>query len=359
MGGNTFGDIFRITTFGESHGPALGVVIDGVPPKIPIDPKDIQLELDRRRPGQSQMTTQRQEGDAVEILSGVFEGQSTGTPLTLLIRNHDHKSEDYENLKNVFRPGHADFTYLKKYGIRDHRGGGRASGRETVARVAAGAIAKKILKRFGIRLYAYTLSVGSVKTTSIDLSVIERNPMRAPDMAAAEKMAMEIERVRDDKDSVGGIIEAVVKGTPVGLGEPVFDKLNARIAHALLSIGAVRGIEFGAGFKAAGMPGSQHNDAFTIEQDKIKTTTNHCGGILGGISTGGDIILRLAIKPTSSISAPQSTVTADHEDIQTEIHGRHDPCLCPRIVPVVEAMLAVCLTDALLIQKTRSTESNQ
>jgi len=353
MAGNTFGDIFRITTFGESHGPALGVVIDGIPPQIPIDTEDIQRDLDRRRPGQSQVTTPRQEKDTVEILSGIFDGQTTGTPLAMLIGNRDQKSEDYNELKDILRPGHADFTYLQKYGIRDHRGGGRSSGRETVARVAAGAVAKKILTAAGIRLYAYTLAVGSVKATTIDLSVIERNPMRAPDMAAAEKMVLEIERVRDEKDSIGGIIEVVAKGVPPGLGEPVFDKLQARMAHALLSIGAVRGIEFGAGFKAATMRGSQHNDPFTVKQGKIITASNNCGGILGGISTGGDIVLRLAVKPTSSISSAQSTVTVDQKNIQTEIQGRHDPCLCPRIVPVAEAMLAVCLTDALLIQKTR------
>ncbi len=353
MAANTFGRIFQVTTFGESHGSALGVVVDGAPPKIPIAEKDIQVELDRRRPGQSPLTTQRHEGDTVEILSGIFEGQTTGTPLAMLIRNQDHKSEDYDRLKDIFRPGHADFTYLKKYGIRDHRGGGRSSGRETAARVAAGAVAKKILKSSGIRIYAYTLAIGSVRARQVDLSVIERNPLRSPDMDAAEKMRLELERVRDEKDSIGGLIEGLVKGVPAGLGEPVFDKLQAQIAQALLSIGGVHGIEFGAGFKAAEMRGSQHNDRFKAVHGQIETQTNHCGGILGGISTGGDILLRLAVKPTSSIAIPQETVTVDGEKAQTEIKGRHDPCLCPRIVPVVEAMLAICLTDALLIQQTR------
>jgi len=352
MAGNTFGKILSITTFGESHGPALGVVIDGVPPRIPLSPDDIQQELNRRRPGQSAITTPRQENDEIEILSGLFEGKTTGTPLALLLRNRNQRSQDYEALKQILRPGHADFTYLAKYGIRDPRGGGRSSGRETAARVAAGAVAKKVLKTLGIRMYAYTHSIGDISATGVDLSVIEKNPVRAADLTAADKMLAVIEQARQEGDSVGGIIEAVVKGCPPGWGEPVFDKINAKIAHALLSIGAIRGIEFGAGFAAAKMKGSQHNDPFIVHDGHIRTASNNAGGILGGLTNGGDILLRVAVKPTSSISQDQTTVTVDKQKITTGIQGRHDPCLCPRLVPVVEAMLAICLLDSHLIQQT-------
>lgn len=352
MAGNTFGQLFRVTTFGESHGPAMGVVIDGVPPNIVLSEKDIQIELNRRRPGQSSVTTSRQEGDQAEILSGVFDGKTTGTPFAILIRNQDMRPKDYQALKNVLRPGHADFTYLQKFGIRDYRGGGRASGRETACRVAAGAVAKKILTRDKIKVVAYTLAVGDIFAEKRDLKVIERNPVRAPDLHAARKMIAKIAQMRSEGDSVGGIVEAIVKGCPPGLGDPVFDKLNARMAHALVSIGAIRGVEFGSGFTAALMTASEHNDPFVIRNRQIRTETNLAGGILGGISTGEDIILRVAVKPPSSIAKLQKTVTTLRKTASLQIKGRHDPCLCPRIVPVVEAMIAIVLVDALLIQKT-------
>ncbi len=352
MPGNTFGQLFKITTFGESHGAANGVILEGVPPNIPLNAKDIQVELDRRRPGQSKITTQRAEGDKVEILSGIFDAKTTGTPIALLIRNQNQHSKDYDNIKNAFRPGHADYTYLKKYGIRDYRGGGRASGRETAARVAAGAVAKKILSARDIQVIAYTLAVENTYAQKIDFAVIEKNEVRAPDMKAADIMIEKIKKARKDGDSLGGIVEAVVKGCPPGLGDPVFDKLTAQLSHGLLSIGAIRGIEFGAGFGAAKMKGSEHNDLFTICDGKISTQTNHAGGILGGISSGEDILLRVAIKPPSSIAKPQETVNTSKEPVTIHIQGRHDPCICPRIVPVVEAMIALTLVDALLIQKS-------
>lgn len=352
MAGNTFGQIFRTTSFGESHGPAMGVVIDGVPPNIAIQVQDIQKELDRRRPGQSSVTTSRQEQDRAEILSGSFGGKTTGTPLAILIHNQDARSSDYESLKNILRPGHADLTYVQKYGIRDYRGGGRASGRETVCRVAAGAVAKKFLSAYKIRILAYTLAVGDIMAQKRDLDVIEKNSVRAPDLNAALKMAEKIEQVQRQGDSIGGMVEAVIKGCPAGLGDPVFDKLNARMAYALMSIGAVRGVEFGAGFMSSGMTGSEHNDAFVLKSGKIRTSGNRAGGILGGISTGEDIIVRIAVKPPSSIAKPQKTLSLSRKSACLEIKGRHDPCLCPRMVPVVEAMLALTVADCLLIQKS-------
>ena len=357
MAGNTFGQVFKITTFGESHGPAIGVIVDGVPPKIPLTEKDIQFDLDRRRPGQSKATTQRKESDTVQILSGVFEGKTTGTALAMMIHNQDSRSQDYEDLKDVFRPGHADFTYFMKYGHRDHRGGGRSSARETACRVAAGAIAKKILRERGINVVAYTLAVAGIYAKVRDYTVIERNMVRAPDLEAAELMLAKIEEARKKCDSVGGVIEAVVHGCPAGLGDPVFDKLNARLAQALLSIGAVRGIEFGVGFKAAEMLGSQHNDKFFMDGSKIRPRSNNAGGILGGISTGENIVLRLAVKPTSSIAQSQQTVTTKMKNTTVEIKGRHDPCICPRVVPVVEAMVALTLVDALMLQKLIQSDS--
>ena len=339
-------------TFGESHGPAVGVVIEGVPPNLALTEKDIQIELDRRRPGQSDVSTPRQEKDQAEILSGIFEGRTLGTPVAILIRNEGQESGDYKALKDILRPGHADYTTLEKYGIRDHRGGGRASGRETAARVAAGAIAKKILEGHNIKVMAYTIAVGQVTTDIRDLNAIEKNPVRCPDSSAASKMAEAIHKARDEKDSLGGVIEVLVKGCPSGLGDPVFDKLQARLGQGLLSIGGVRGIEFGDGFASARMKGSQHNDAFEIKGGRILSATNHCGGIQGGISNGGDILLRLAVKPTSSISRKQMTVSTKHEPSEIAIEGRHDPCLCPRIVPVAEAMVALTLADGLLLQKT-------
>ena len=351
---NTFGEIFKITTFGESHGPALGVVIDGVPPNISICESDIQFDLDRRRPGQSNITTQRKEKDKAEILSGVLSGKTTGTPLTILIRNEDHKSKDYDNIKDILRPGHADYTFLKKYGIRDHKGGGRASGRETICRVAAGAIAKKILRDLNINIVTYTLAINGIYAKTFDYSVIEKNLVRSPDLTASNEMIDAIEHAKNNGDSVGGIVEAIVKGCPVGLGDPVFNKLDALLSHAIMSIGSIKAIEFGSGFKCAQMLGSDHNDKLYTDADKIRTITNHAGGILGGISNGETIVIRAAIKPTSSIAQSQQTITTDNQTTQINIEGRHDPCLTPRIIPVVEAMIAITILDRFLFQKTIS-----
>lgn len=351
MAGNTFGDLFKITTFGESHGPAIGVVIDGVPANLPLTEADIQVDLDRRRPGQSKITTQRQEGDKVEILSGVFDGKTTGVPVALLIRNQDQRSKDYENIKNVYRPGHADFTYLAKYGIRDYRGGGRSSGRETACRVAAGAVAKKILKKYKISIVVYTLAVGDIYAKDIDFKNIEKNMVRSADAKAAEQMIAKIEKVRKNGDSIGGILQCVIKGVPIGLGDPCFDKLNAKLAQGLMSIATVKGIEFGEGFNASTMLGSEHNDPFTVKSGKAALTSNHAGGILGGISTGEDINIRIALKPPSSIAQKQKTINEDLEIIETQVKGRHDPCLCPRVVPVAEAMIALTLVDRLMVQQ--------
>ena len=352
MAGNIFGELFKVTTFGESHGPAIGLVIDGVPSQLPLSESDIQVDLDRRRPGQSKITTQRKESDTVEILSGVFEGKTTGTPLAMLIRNEDQRSKDYSNIKDLFRPGHADYTYLAKYGFRDYRGGGRSSGRETACRVAAGAVAKKILVKHKVKIIAYTLAVGDIYAQKIDYSVIEKNLVRAPDMAASEKMIRLIEEVRKDGDSIGGILEAVINNCPAGLGDPAFDKLNSRLAAALMSIATVKGIEFGAGFKVARMRGSENNDVFTAKGGKVSTKTNNSGGILGGISSGEPIVLRVALKPPSSIAKFQKTVTTDFKETDVQVKGRHDPCLCPRVVPVVEAMIALTLVDCMMIQKS-------
>lgn len=351
MAGNSFGHIFKITTFGESHGPAIGVVIDGVPPNVPIKESDIQYDLDRRRPGQSKITTQRQESDTAEILSGVFEGKTTGSPLTILIRNEDQRSKDYSNIKDLFRPGHADFTYEAKYGIRDYRGGGRSSGRETACRVAAGAIAKKILNKHNISVVAYTKSVKDIQIKKVDYAVIEKNLVRAPDLQAAEEMIKAIEEARMNCDSLGGVVEAVVHGCPPGLGDPIYDKLNARLAYALMSIGTIKGIEFGDGFEVTKLKGSQNNDKFYMDGSRVRTMTNHAGGILGGISNGEDIVLRVAVKPPSSIAQSQQTVTKDGKNVDCEVKGRHDPCICPRVVPVVEAMIALVLVDALMLQQ--------
>jgi chorismate synthase len=351
MAGNIFGQLFRVATFGESHGVGIGVVIDGVPAGLELSVDDIQKELDRRRPGQSNVTTQRKESDKAEVLSGLFDGKTTGTPLAILIRNTDQQSKDYSNLLHIFRPGHADFTLFKKFGIRDHRGGGRASGRETACRVAAGAVAKKVLSAYGIRTTAYTKAVGSITAGTADLAVIETNAVRTADASAAAAMIQCIQNAQAEGDSVGGIVEAVTKGCPAGLGDPVFDKLDARLAHAVMSIGAVKGVEFGLGFDAARKKGSEHNDAFTEKDGAVHTSTNNAGGILGGISNGEDIVLRAAVKPTSSIAKEQATVNTQGHTETVAISGRHDPCLCPRIVPVVEAMINLVLADCLLLQK--------
>jgi chorismate synthase len=341
MAGNSFGQFFRVTTFGESHGPAVGVIVDGATPGVELDAACIQAQLDRRKPGQSDLTTPRKEGDQVQILSGVFEGTTTGTPIAMAIFSSDARPSAYDAIRNLIRPGHADLTYQKKYGIRDYRGSGRASGRETAGRVAGGAVARRLLQRRGVSVVAYTLRAAGVQCGRIDLDAIERNPMRAADAEAAEEMAQRVRSARDAGDSVGGVVECRLSNVPVGLGEPVFDKLDAELAHAMLSIGAVKGIEFGAGFAAADMHGSQHNDA--IGPDGF--VTNNAGGVLGGISTGAEIVFRVAVKPTASISQPQQTVDIQGKPAEIRTEGRHDPCICPRIIPVVEAMAAIVLED--------------
>lgn len=341
MAANSFGERFRITTFGESHGEAVGVVIDGATPGVEIDEAYIQKQMDRRKPGQSSVTTPRQEADAIRIVSGVYEGKTTGTPIMIMLRNDDMRPQAYDDLKHTFRPGHADYTYMRKYGLRDHRGSGRASGRETAGRVAAGAVARKLLELRGVRVVAYTKEIGGIRCETFDESVIERNAVRACDPIAARRMIEEVERLAALGDSCGGIVECIVSGVAPGLGEPVFDKLDAELAKAMLSIGAVKGIEFGAGFAAAAMRGSEHNDPMS-ESGFVR---NNAGGIAGGISTGQDIVFRVAVKPTSSISIPQQTVRDDGAGHTIETRGRHDPCICPRIVPVVEAMACLVLED--------------
>ncbi|PKN33975.1 MAG: chorismate synthase [Deltaproteobacteria bacterium HGW-Deltaproteobacteria-19] len=347
MAGNTFGVAFCVTTWGESHGPALGAVVDGCPPGLELDERDVQEWLDRRRPGRVRSSSPRREDDRVEILSGVFEGKTTGTPIALLIRNRDAASVDYEDLRNVFRPGHGDYTYSKKYGLRDHRGGGRASGRETVARVAAGAVAAKILAARGVRVYAFTRELGGVVATDIRLREMDRNDLRCPDPQAAFRMAERLEEARKDGDSLGGVVEIVVQGCPPGLGEPVFDKLDADLAKALMGIGTVKGVEIGAGFDAARMAGSQCNDA--LGPDGFRT--NRAGGILAGISSGQDIVLRAACKPIPSIGKGQETVDVSGNPVQLAVRGRHDVCVIPRILPVCEAMVSIVLADHLLRQR--------
>lgn len=368
MAGNTFGTLFKITTFGESHGAALGVIIDGCPAGLTLDEKVIQKELDRRRPGAhatdsegteqnarlNPAVTSRKEADSCEILSGIFEGKTTGTALALLIRNTSQKSEDYGDIATKFRPGHADFPYFEKYGIRDYRGGGRSSGRETAARVAAGAVAKLFLAQKGITIKAWTAEAAGIKCKTFDESVIETNPLRACDSEAASEMQKTIIELKRTGDSAGGIITCCVSGAnaglPVGLGEPVFDKLDAEIASAILSIGAIKGIEFGAGFESAKMKGSTWNDPMRINSETGKPIflTNHAGGILGGLSTGANIVFSAAIKPVSSISLKQETIDLYGNETDIEVHGRHDVCLCPRIVPVIEAMTALVIMDMYL-----------
>ena len=353
MPGNSFGNSFKITTFGESHGTAVGVIIDGVTPGVDISEEEIQLEMNRRKPGQSTVTTPRKESDRVAIVSGLFEGKTTGTPLTVILYNNDADSSAYTNIKDFFRPGHADFTYLKKYGIRDYRGSGRASGRETAGRVAAGAVAKKLLSAEGITITAYTLEAAGIRCGVINLDIIEDNPMRAADPAAAWKMTGRVTELAETGDSAGGIVECVITGVPAGLGEPVFDKIDADLAKAVMSLGGVKGIEFGAGFGAASMLGSEHNDWM----DKNGFITNNSGGIIGGISTGEKIIFRAAVKPTSSIEHPQRTIDTSGRETEISTTGRHDPCLTPRIVPVVESMAALVLVDHL--KRHRSLTDSQ
>jgi len=358
MSGNTFGSVFKVTTWGESHGEALGVVVDGCPPQLELSAADIQRELDRRRPGASELTSAREEADEVHLVSGVFEGRTLGTPIAMLIWNRDVDSGPYEPIKQIPRPGHADYTYYQKYGIRDHRGGGRASGRETVARVAAGAIAKKILAMHGIRILGHVVELGGLRARRMSPDEIEQqtesNPVRCADSVAAREMEAIIRAVKEDGDSVGGVVEVIALGVPAGLGEPVFDKLDADLGKALLSIGAVKGVEIGAGFEAARLKGSEMNDPFYLDDGRIRTRTNNAGGILGGISTGEPIRCRLAVKPTASIAKPQRSVDLQKmEEVELRIQGRHDPCICPRIVPVAEAMVALVLVDHLLRASVR------
>ena len=347
MSGNTFGSLFRVTTWGESHGPAVGVVVDGCPSGMDLSTEDIQEDLDRRRPGGSPGSTTRSGKDRVEILSGLFEGRTTGTPISLMVRNIDADPSAYESLRNVFRPGHGDFTYQRKYGLRDHRGGGRASGRETVARVAAGAVARKIIGRQGIQVTAYTTELGGVPTRAISLEHAGRSVLRCPDPDAEAGMERAIAEALKKGDSVGGIVEVLVQGCPAGLGEPVFDKLDADLAKALMSIGSVKGVEIGAGFEAARMSGSACNDPLGPEGFR----SNHAGGILAGISTGQDIRIRAACKPIASIEIEQETVDLQGRPARISVKGRHDVSVIPRVVPVCEAMVCIVVADHLLRQK--------
>lgn len=352
MPGNSFGRLFRITTWGESHGPAIGVVIDGCPAGLEISEEDIQYELDRRRPGQSRLTTQRKEPDRVEILSGVFEGKTLGTPISLLIENLDVISKSYEEIKDTYRPGHADYTYDAKYGIRDYRGGGRSSARETAGRVAAAAIGKKILNMNGIKTTGYVRQIGDIVTERMDFNEIENNPVRCPDPQKAQEMIDLIEEVRRDGDSIGGVVEVVSTGIPPGLGDPVFNKIDADLAQALMSIGGIRGFEVGMGFGGSRRRGSEVNDVMYMDDSgRLKFKTNNAGGILGGITNGENLVVRIAIKPTSSIPKTQETVDRLGNPKELVVKGRHDPCLCPRAVPIAEAMVNLVLVDHLLMTK--------
>jgi chorismate synthase len=348
---NSYGTLFKISTFGESHGPAIGVIIDGCPAGLTLDEAFIQTELDRRKPGQSKITTQRKEDDTFKILSGVFEGKTTGTPLTIVIENQDQRSKDYSHIAEAFRPSHADYTYEAKYGIRDYRGGGRSSARETAARVAAGAVAKLLLQRLGVTIQAYVSQVGEIKAphyTALDLSKTEDNIVRCPDPAVAEQMIALIDQVRLDRDTIGGLVTCVIKNTPVGLGEPVFDKLHAELGKAMLSINAVKGFEYGSGFEGIRLRGSAHNDEFYTEGGRVRTRTNHSGGIQGGISNGEDIYFNVAFKPVATIMQDQASVDKHGNEATVSGKGRHDPCVVPRAVPIVEAMAALVLVDFLL-----------
>jgi chorismate synthase len=354
--GNSFGRIFRISTFGESHGLGLGVVIEGCPAGLQIDEEFIREEMQRRKPGQSKITTQRKEEDEFQILSGVFEGKSTGTPIGLVIMNTDQKSKDYSHIADKFRPSHADYTYFEKYGIRDYRGGGRSSARETAARVAGGAIAKMLLKHYGISVQAYVSQVGDLNVgksyQELDLAKTEENIVRCPDPTMAERMIEYIDEVRKSRDTVGGIVSCVAKGVPPGLGEPVFDRLHAELGKAMLSINAVKGFEYGSGFEGVKMRGSDHNDAYYQEGDRVRTRTNNSGGIQGGISNGEDIYFNVAFKPVATIMQDQESVNESGESVTVSGKGRHDPCVVPRAVPIVEAMAALVLADYLLISRT-------
>jgi len=351
---NIIGKLFTFTSFGESHGKGIGGVVDGCPSGIELDETFIQNELNRRRPGQSDISTPRKEGDKVEFLSGVFEGKTTGTPIAFVIWNENQHSTDYDHLKEVYRPSHADYTYQQKYGIRDHRGGGRSSARETASRVVAGAIAKLVLKNIGIEITAFTSRVGHIAMKqsfeSVDLTLIESNIVRCPEQETAEKMIAYIKQLKDEGDSIGGIISCIIKGVPVGLGEPVFDKLQARLAQAMLSINATHGFDYGRGFEGVSLKGSEMNDAFVKVDDKVTTRTNNSGGVQGGISNGQDIYFRVLFKPVATISKKQDTLDIHEKEVELEARGRHDPCVLPRAVPIVEAMAAMTLLDLYLIK---------
>ncbi len=358
MSGSTFGNLFKITTWGESHGKALGVVIDGCPAGLPLCEEDIQPYLDRRKPGQTALSTPRKEADQVEILSGVFEGKTTGTPISLIIRNTSQKSSDYSEIASYYRPGHADYTFDAKYGFRDYRGGGRSSGRETAGRVAAGAVAAKILKEIGITVTAYTKSIGPVE---INMSEFDRNSIYTtatcmPDKTADEKAAAYLKECMTNKDSAGGVVECIVEGLPAGVGDPVFEKLDANLAKALMSIGAVKAIEIGDGVQVSKAAGSENNDPFVCENNVLSKKSNHAGGILGGISDGAPVVIRAHIKPTPSIFQPQETVNRDMENINIQIKGRHDPVIVPRAVVVVESMTALAILDACMQNMTARLE---
>lgn len=360
MAGNTFGQLFRISTFGESHGAAIGVILDGCPAQLPIDLDFIQSELDKRRPGQSKITTQRKESDTVQILSGTFEGKSTGTPIAMLIPNEDQRSKDYSHNTDVYRPSHADYTYDAKYGIRDHRGGGRSSARETAARVAAGAIAKLLLKHHGIEIFAHVSAVGKINAPNLEssltvdqlLEIREENIVRCADPATAREMIECIDAIRKDGDTIGGKVSCIIRNCPVGLGEPVFDKLHADLGKAMLSINAVHGFEYGSGFSGSEMRGSEHNDIFIPGNDAPKTLTNFSGGIQGGISNGMEINFTVAFKPVATIMHNQQTINAAGDAAEIKGKGRHDPCVVPRAVVIVEAMAALVLADQLLRNKS-------
>ena len=353
---NIFGNVFTLSTFGESHGEAIGGVVDGMPAGVEVDTAFIQAELNRRRPGQSRITTSRQEADQVELLSGVFEGRTTGCPIGFIVRNSNQRSADYENMRNVFRPSHADYTYYNKYGIRDPSGGGRSSARETISRCVGGALAKLALRQLGISIVAYTSQLGDIAIdrdySRYDFDEIERNIVRCPDPAAAERMINLINDVKQEGDTIGGVISCVVKGCPIGLGEPAFDKLHAALGAAMLSINAVKGFEYGEGFDGVVARGSQQNDIFLVRDGAIHTLTNHSGGIQGGISNGNDIFFRVAFKPVATLLRPQPTVDVQGRETTLEVKGRHDPCVLPRAVPVVEAMAAMTILDFYLLHKT-------
>lgn len=355
MAGNSFGQIFRITSFGESHGKGVGVVIDGCPPGIEINEEEVQIELDRRKPGQSKITTPRKEQDLIHILSGIFDGKTTGTPILMIAYNQEFESDDYQELKDLYRPSHADFTYEAKYGFRDWRGSGRASARETLARVASGVLAKKYLKqKADIEFFSFVEQVGNIRA-DIDIEKItpqdiEENIIRCPDPKAASEMIELIEQVKNDGDSIGGVIKGIIKNVPAGLGEPVFDKLNADLGKAMLSINAVKGFEIGSGFEGTKMRGSQHNDSLYTENGKVKTKTNNSGGVVGGISNGENIYFRIAFKPVSTIRKEQQTINRNMQEVNLSAAGRHDPCVLPRAVPIVDAMAALVIMDHFLRQ---------